>query len=437
MARGGLGTFYALVATQALSSFGSRISSLAIGIWVFQQSGAATPLTLVAFFTMLPTILGAGFAGALVDRFDRRLVMVIADAGQAFGTILLLFSFMSGAFALWHLYVIALLQAIFATAQFPAFQASISMLASDSHRDRANAVAQMIGPAAGIIAPALAGLVYVTVGVVGAIVLDLTTFLVAAFIVLNLRIPRPARTLDGRALEASLVSQAFDGFRYLAARPALLAFEIYGTAINCLLGGAIALLTPYILARTDSETALGLVFSAQNCGAIVGSIAAAAMPRRGLRIHGMMIGVMVACVFFALCGLARDAWTLALCLFFFMGSLPFMNVPFMSIMQAKIAPDVQGRVFAAMAQISGFAMPLAVLAAGPLADRVFEPAVATPDWHWLAPAFGAEAGAGMGLLFAVSGILGLLLSLGVYLAPRIRRIEVDLPDHVPKVAEAS
>jgi DHA3 family macrolide efflux protein-like MFS transporter len=436
MVRDRLKTYYTLAATQALSSLGSRISSLAIGIWIFQQTGRATPLTLVAVFAVLPSVLGGGFAGALADRFDRRLVMVCADAGQAVGTILLLVSFSSGAFQLWHLYVIAVSQAVFATAQTPAFQATIAMLTVDAHRDRANAIVQMIGPAAGVLAPALAGLIYAASGVAGAIAVDLATFLVAVVVVLNLRIPIPAPTAEGAALRAPLWRQAFDGVRYLAARPTLFAFGLYATAFNFIVSVASVLLTPYLLARTGSETALGFVFAALNGGAIAGSIAAAAAPRRGLRIHGMMAGVSAASVFLAISGVAREPWSLAASLFCFAAALPFLNVPYMSIMQAKIAPDVQGRVFAAMGQLGSLTAPIAFLAAGPLADRVFEPAVARAGWSGLAPFFGAEPGAGMGLIVALSGILSLLLSIAVYFGSPIRRIETSLPDYVPETADA-
>jgi len=435
MARDTIRTYYALAATQAFSALGSRISGLAIGIWIFQQTGHATPLTLVAFFALLPSVLGGGLAGAVADRFDRRLVMVCADAGQAVGTVLLVISFSSGAFQLWHLYALAVSQAAFGTVQTPAFQATISMLTVDAQRDRANAIVQMIGPTAGIVAPAIAGLVYAAAGVVGAVVIDLATFLVAVVVVLNLRIPIPAATKEGAALRASVWRQAFDGLRYLAARPTLFGFGLYATAFNCIVGVATVLLTPYVLARTGSGTALGVVLAALNGGAIVGSILAGAAPRRGLRIHGMMAGVSAASVFLAISGIAREPWSLGASLFFFTGAISFTSVPYMSIMQAKIAPDVQGRVFAAMGQLSSLTIPIAFLAAGPLADRVFEPAVARADWNRLAPLFGAEPGAGMGLLLALSGVLSLMLSVVAYFASPIRRIETSLPDYVPETTD--
>ena len=131
-------TFYTLILTQTFSLIGSSISSLAIGIWVFNRTGNATPLTLVSFFAVIPKVLASGLAGVLADRWDRRYVMALADAGQAMGTLLLLAGFATGTFQFWHLYLVTLLSAIFGVFQQPAFQASLTMLIPDAQRDRAN-----------------------------------------------------------------------------------------------------------------------------------------------------------------------------------------------------------------------------------------------------------------------------------------------------------
>lgn len=140
-------TFYTLILSQAFSMIGSRISGLAISMWVFGQTGDATPLTLVAFFQILPTVLASTLSGLLADRWNRRYVMALADAGQAVGTVLLLISFLSGNFQLWHLYAVSLFQSLFGVFQGPAFQASVTLLVPDDQRDRANAIQQISGPA--------------------------------------------------------------------------------------------------------------------------------------------------------------------------------------------------------------------------------------------------------------------------------------------------
>jgi MFS transporter, DHA3 family, macrolide efflux protein len=425
-------TFYTLILTQVFSLIGSRISGLAISIWVFKQTGDATPLALVSFFFILPQIIASGFAGALADRWDRRYVMMLSDAGQALGTVLLLISFSSGGFQLWHLYVVTFLSSIFGVFQGPAFQASVTMLVPDEKRDSANAIQQVTGPIAGIIAPALAGVIYALVGVVGSIVVDLATFVIAVAVVFYVRIPRPEQTAEGRAMKGSLGKEMFDGFRYLWSRQPLFWMMIYSTFVNFLVGGIMALETPYILARTGSETTLGILLGVMNLGALAGGIIMSMWGGTRPRIHTILPTILIAGVALAVAGAAQSPLLLGIALFMFLFPLPMSNAAAMSMLQAKVAPDLQGRVFAAIGQMAMFMLPFAFLLVGPLADNVFEPAVAQPGWQVVAPLVGDSAGAGIGLIFVIGGILTAVLSLVVYLIPAVRRIETTLPDYIPQ-----
>lgn len=336
-------TFYTLILTQVFSLIGSQISGLAISIWVYNQTGSATPLALVSFFFIIPQVVAASFSGVLADRWDRRYVMMLSDAGQAFGTLLLLISFASGSFELWHLYAVTFIQSVFGVFQGPAFQASVTMLVPDDKRDSANAIQQMTGPIAGIIAPATAGIIYALVGVTGAIVIDLVTFLVAVLVVYLVRIPRPEQTSEGRALNGMIWKQMFDGFRYLWQRQTLFWLLVFNSLINFLLGGVITLQTPYILARTGDEATLGLLLGAFNLGALAGGIIMGVWGGTRPRIHTILPAVILSSVFLGLAGAAQTPLALGVTFFMFMFALPFANASSMSMLQAKIAPDVQGR----------------------------------------------------------------------------------------------
>lgn len=427
--RARVATYYALVVTGAVSLIGSQISEYAVSIAVFRATGHATPLALVAFFASAPAILLGGVSGALADRFDRRGIMLIANLGFTVVNGLLLLSFASGAFRLWHLYALTLGASLFTSLAGPAFQASVAMLVPDSQRDRANALSQMTGAAAGVIAPALAGILYALVGVIGAIGIDIATFIAAIVVLAVVRIPRPAESAEGRAMRSALWRQVFDGFRYLAARPVLLGFCGYVSMVNFLANGALVLLTPYVLARIGSAQLFGVVLAVMNVGGIAGSLIISAGGRIGSRMNTVMLAIVAAGLFIGLAGVARDAPTLGAALFLLLFVLAFANAPFWSIMQAKIAPDLQGRVFAAYLQVAMLLAPLASLVAGPLADRVFEPARRQPVWRGVGWLVGVGPGAGMGMMFVVAGSVILALSLAVYAIPAVRRLEADLPDH--------
>lgn len=424
-----LRTFYTLILTQVFSLIGSQISGFAISIWVYQQTGDATPLALVSFFFIVPQVLAAGLSGVLADRWDRRYVMMLADTGQAVGTVLLLISFASGQFQLWHLYAVTFLQSLFNIFQGPSFQASVTMLVPDEQRDRANAMQQVTNPLAGIIAPAIAGMLYPVVGVIGAIAIDLITFLVAVSVVFYIRIPRPPQTTEGQALVGSVWRSMFDGFRYLWQRQTLFWLMVFNSLINFLVGGIIVLQTPYILSRTGSETTLGILLGIVNFGALAGGIFMGVWGGTRPRIHAIMWAVILFSLFLGLAGMAQTPVTLGITFFLFMFGLPVANASAMSMLQAKVAPDVQGRVFAALTQMSMVLLPIAYLLVGPLADNVFEPAVGQAGWEWVAPLVGDGPGAGIGLMLLICGFGNAFLSFLVYLIPAIRRIEADLPDY--------
>jgi DHA3 family macrolide efflux protein-like MFS transporter len=426
-----LRTFYILIITQTFSLIGSRMTGLALGIYVFNQTGQATPLALVALFSFLPQVVAGGIAGALADRWDRRYVMVLSDVGQALGTVILLVSFLTESFSVELLYLVTLIEAIFGTFQGPAFQASVTMLIPDDQRDRANAIQQLTSPAAGLIAPALAGALYALVGVSGVIGFDLFTFTVAVVVVLFLRIPRPAQTEIGRAMQGSIWREAFGGLQFLWRWRTLFWVNLQIVLVNFFFAGSTVVITPYLLARTGSEAALGTVLSVLNAGMIVGGVIMGVWGGTKPRIHTILPGIAIAACFLILLGAGQTALMLAFAGFFMMLPPPMINAAVLSLMQAKVPPDIQGRVFAAMGQMATFLIPLAYLLVGPLADQVFEPAVGKAGWERVAPLVGNSAGAGMGLMMVIAGIILVTTTTAVYLIPRVRHLEAELPDYTP------
>ncbi len=432
-----LRTFYTLILTQTFSLIGSEMTSFAVGIWVFNDTGNATPLALAAFFATLPRLVASSVAGVMADRWDRRYVMVLADAGQAVGTLLLMISFMTGHFELWHLYVVAAIQAAFGMFQGPAFQASVTMLVPDEKRDRANAMQQLRGPAAGIIAPALAGLLFAVVDAPGVMAIDLFTFLVAITVVALIHIPRPEQTDEGRAMRGTIWQEALVGFRFLWARRPLFVLVFCATLVNFFFNAVGVLFTPYVLSITGSEATLGMLLSVMSGGAIVGGVIMGIWGGTHPRVHTILPGIVVVGGFFALFGVTRSPLAMGIALVGLMLPLPIVNAAFSSVLQVKTPPDVQGRVFAAVTQLAMLFSPISYLLAGPLADKVFEPAVGGAGWDVVAPLVGTHAGAGIGLMAVVAGVMVVFTGLVFYAMPSMRRMEATLPDYRPVPAVES
>lgn len=430
MATRSLRTFYLLILTQTLSIIGSNMTSFAVGIQIYRDTSEATPLAMVGFFSVIPMILAAGAAGVLADRWDRRYVMAISDSGQALGTLLLLISFASGAFRLWHLYIITLLQSTFYIFQRPAFSASITMLIPDKHRDRANAIQQITGPTGRLIAPIFAGFLYALVGLAGVLLIDLATFVLAIVVVLAVQIPRPKRTEEAQTLEGNRWQQATIGLRYLISKKPIFLLVLYTTIPNFLVNGALILNTPYLLSLNNSEKLLGILTAALGAGNVVGGLIMGVWGGTRPRIHTILPSNVLLALFLAIYGLVRTPLSLGIVLFLTLFWLPFANAAYMSILQIKIPADLQGRVMAALLQVSLIITPLAYLVYGPLADRVFEPAVGGSWWHWVEPIVGGNPGSGMGLMIFASGILMIIAGIVAYILPSIRNLEASLPNYV-------
>lgn len=424
-----LRTFYALLATQVISLIGSRMTGVAIGIQIFQDTGQSSPLLLAAFFAELPGMAGGSLTGLLADRWDRRRVIMLGDAGQALGTCLLLASFAGGVFELWHLYAVMLLQGIFATIQSPASQASITMLVPENHRDRANGLSEMGFPLAGVVAPLLAGTLYALVGVTGVMVVDLLTFLVAFTVVARITIPRPAASEDAEALGGSLWRDLSGGWRYLAGRRALLIMVLYLSFVFFLLNGPLELAIPYLISRTGSESTAGALMSLMSLGALAGAGAVAVAGRVGDRMRVILLGYLMVGVMLVAYGMAYHPVALGVILFVLFFPLPLAGALFTSLLQAKTPPDLQGRVFALTGQFFTLTTPFSFVLTGWLVDRVLEPAVGGPGWSHIAPLVGSEAGAGMGLLLVLTGALVLAATLLIAANPAIRHLERDLPGY--------
>jgi DHA3 family macrolide efflux protein-like MFS transporter len=415
----------------------------ALTIWAYEITGQATALALISFFSFGPAVLLSPVAGAMVDRWNRKLVMALSDLAAGLGTVVVLILYLTGHLQIWHLYVVGLLAGAFQAFQYPAYAAAITTMLSKEQYVRASGMVELAESASGIFAPLLAGVLLGIIGVSGIMTIDVVTFLFALGALLLVHIPQPAVTPEGRASRGTLWKEAGYGFRYIARRPSLLALQLLFAAGNLVDYMGFVLIAPMILACTgNNEIMLGSVQTAGAVGGFFGGFLLSVWggPRR--RIHGVLVGWGLASLAMLLMGLghrmtagvvgAAQALTLWLCASFaYTFFEPIVNGSDQAIWQVKVAPDVQGRVFATQLLISHVTMPLAMLVAGPLADRIFEPAMMPGGplagmFGWLV---GVGQGAGMALMIFVSGVLGLAIPAIGYASERVRNVEHLLPDY--------
>ena len=417
---------------QIISVLATNMTGFGLTIWVFEKTGSATALGLMQVFFITPFLIISPFAGVMVDRHNRKLMMMISDliAGSATIAILLLQAF--GALQVWHLYAAAIFQGLGNAFQWPAYSAAISTMIPKEKYGRANGMMSLIEMGPGVLAPMLAGALLPIIGFTGILSIDVATFVLAVLVLFFVHIPQPPRTAEGEQAQGNIFKEAAFGFRYIFERPSLLGLQLVFFFGNLCMGIAFTVLAPMILLRTGNDSvSLGLVQSAGAIGGVVGGIAMSAWGGFKRKVHGVLGGWIVCSFFFALMGVGTlvPFWvaTNALSALF----VPIINGSNQAIWQTKVAPDVQGRVFSARTLIAWLTNPISPLIAGTLADYALEPAMRSPSG--LSSAFGwliaPGPGAGMGLLIFFSCLGGILAGLAGYLIHPIREAEDILPDH--------
>lgn len=429
----GLFAFSIVAFGQAISLVGTGMTGFATVIWAWQETGQATVLALTGFFAFGPVVLVSPFAGALVDRWNRKLVMILSDLAAGLSTIILLILFSTDQLQIWHLYVLNAFAGIFQAFQWPAYSAAISTMVPKEHYGRANGMLELARSASGILAPILAGALIGFVGLTWIFVIDIITFLFAIGSILIIHVPQPKISAAGLESRGSLWKEAGYGFKYILARPSLFWLQMVFFFINLTATFGFTVLAAMILARTnDNATALGTVQSAGAIGGVIGGVLLTTWGGPRKRIHGVLGGMILISIFSTiLMGLGQKIPVWAVASFMGAAIIPILNGSNQAIWQAKVAPDLQGRVFSVRRLIAQITAPVAMLLAGPLADFVFEPAM-SPEGV-LAPIFGnlvgTSPGSGMALMFLISGTLGVFVGCAGYATPIVREVEVLLPDH--------
>ncbi|MCJ7551898.1 MAG: MFS transporter [Anaerolineae bacterium] len=424
-------TFITVWAGQLVSTLGSALTTFAVGVWVYETTGSATQFSITLLASSIASVGLAPLAGVIADRWDRRLVMILSDTGAALSSVFVLAMLLTGNLKVWHIYLTAFSNSACRSFQWPAYAATTSLLIPKEHLGRASGIAQ-IGHAVGqLAAPAIAGALFVTSGLRTILVIDVATYLVALATLVAVRFPKPVATEEGQRIESSIWKEALFGWTYIRQRAGLLGLLVTYAFLNLFLCITLALYTPLILGITTPDI-LGYLNSVGGLGMLVGTLLMSAWGGPKRRILGIYAGETVIGITTLLLGLPLSVPLMAMSRFFSLMAMPVSGGCNHAIWQSKVRPDIQGRVFATQGMIIDAGVPLAYLVAGPLAERVFGPGMAAggPLVRLFGPLVGVGPGRGIGLIFVIAGALNVLISLAVLVYPRIRRVELELPDAV-------
>lgn len=423
---------------QFVSIIGSSMTRFGLTIWAWEVTGKATALALVGFFSLVPMLAISPFAGAVVDRWSRKKLMILGDLAAGLSTVFLLALYSLGRMEIWHIYLVAVIIGTGEAFQRPAYMAAISTMIPKKHYGRAQGMVGMVGSATGIISPVAAGALLGFIGISGIMSIDIATFLFAISMLLIVRIPQPVESGEGRQAKGSMWRESMFGFRFLLKRKPLLYLLMSYAVLNLVLTFAFSIQSPMILARTDTNRmVLATVQTFFGLGGVAGGAVMSIWGGPKKRIRGVFLSVIGAMLLGpTLLGLGTSLPFWAAGAFFVVFFAQFASASSSVVWQTKVPHDVQGRVFAYRGMIASIASPVGMILAGTLADYVFEPMMQAGNWG--AEVFGrfvgTGTGAGMGLMMILAGVVGVILGLSGFIVPSIRNLETLIPDCDPEPA---
>ena len=423
---------------QNISEIGTQLTAFVLGVWVYRETNSVTLFALISFVATFPGALFLPLIGALVDRWDRRRIIILSDCCAGLVTLATFLLVLAGQLQVWHVYIIVGLYAFFSAFQGPAFAASITLLVPKEQYVRANGMVQAGLAVAQILSPMLAGVLIGLIGIEGVIAIDFATFLFAITILLIVRFPKVQTSPDGKQAKGSLWQESMYGWKYITTRPGLLGLLLFLAFVNFSMRMVIVLLTPLVLGFTSAAT-LGTILSISGVGLLCGGVLVSVWKGPVRKIHWIFGSVLAQALLLFLGGFQPNVPLVAAAAFLFMFCSPLALSASQAIWQSKVAPDVQGRVFAFRRMISTSSIPIAYLIAGPVADYIFEPLMASdgPLAPSLGQLIGTGTGRGIGLLFIVLGLLTVLVTMVFYLNPRVRLVEEELPDVIQEQERAA
>lgn len=434
--RQGWATFITLWFGQVVSLFGSQMTSFAVGVWLFEITQSATNFALVMLFTIIPGLIIQPFAGVLIDRWPRKTILIAADTFAAITSIGLLLIVRSGSLTPWHIYALAAASSLFGAFQGPAYTATTSLLLPKDSYQRAAALNMLGGALSRIAAPILAGVLYLAIGFEGVVVIDLATFVFAVVTTSLLALPNPPIDPDRKITPRAFLQDARMALQYMRSHRGLIALIALFAGANFFQGIVLSILTPMVLSFTTAEV-LGRIITTAGIGMLISGVAIEITGGPKRKIPAILAGNTVASIALVLAGLKPNAVLVAISGFIFLGTDPVVLGSASAFWQTKTPPEMQGRVFSLQRLIEWSTLAPAFLLAGPVADNIFNPLLAPQGAladTLIRQIFGTGPSRGIGLMFAVAGVLSLLLTAAAALYRPLLRVESELPD-ADQVAE--
>ncbi|NLG96587.1 MAG: MFS transporter [Chloroflexi bacterium] len=408
--------FFTVWAGQSLSLIGSHLIHFAIAWWLTQETGSAAVLVSVSLFAVVPEVVLGPFIGALVDRWNRRRIMILADTVIALFTLWLAVMFMTGRFEIWYLYVVTLIRSILGVFHYTAMTASTSLMVPKDQLGRVAGMNQTLAGILSIATPPLGALLLGILPLWGIMFIDVATAAVAVFTLLIVQIPQPEVSAEEAArvvTPRTVLVDVREGLRYVWSYKGMVIVLGMAAMINLLLSPT-GTLTPLLITNhfDGGVWHLGAFESSFGFGFIAGGLILSAWGGFNRKILTSMFSLLLMGAAILIVGITpAGLFWLALAGNALTGVLnPLVNGPLFAMLQERIPPEKQGRVFTLVRSLSGLMTPIGLALAAPVADNL-----GVQVWWW------------------IGGAVTILMAVFALMTPAVMNIEADM-DRVQKAA---
>jgi DHA3 family macrolide efflux protein-like MFS transporter len=405
---------------QAVSLLGSSLVQFALVWYLTDKTGSATVLAMATLVALLPQVFLGPFSGAVVDRLNRKTVMIVSDSLVALTTLGLMASFMLGSIQVWHIYLAMFLRSLFGTFQMPAMSASTTLMVPPEQYSRLSGVNQALYGVLNIISPPLGAALLAAFEINAVLMVDIVTATLAigllAFLV---KVPQPKRADANQAITPKqVIADVRYGLKYAFTWKGLFALLIMAALANMVASPAFTLLPLHVKTHFGRGVEdVAIMESAFGIGVVIGGVLLGVWGGFKRKMATVLMGLLGMGAFFLAIGvIPAGGFMVAV---FMMGLSGLMNAmangPLGALMQAKVPPEMQGRVFTVMNSLATGAMPLGMLMAGPLAN-----ALGTSAW------------------FVIAGVTTLITGVIAYVMKEVYTLDDQLPGGAlqPAVVEA-
>ena len=405
--------FFTIWTGQAISQLGSRAAGFAVVWWLTQTTGSATVLTLSTMMFFLAQVFLGPAAGALIDRWNRRVVMIVADIVVALTTAWLATLFWQESIQVWHVLLANFLSAVGGMVQFTSMTASTSLMVPEKHLGRVQGANQALSGLLSIGGPALGALFLAFIPLHQILGVDVATAVFAILPLLWIAIPQPKATTASETEQderTSIWAEMKIGAQYIWAWPGLRLIVFFAAIFNFIFNPTLSLLPLLITDHFHGQaTHLAGLEAAFGIGIIIGGTVLGVWGGFQRRIWTILLGALGSSSAFLVVGMApATAFWLAWGGMFLMGSMnALINGPFFALLQARIAPELQGRVFSIVMSAVQIITVFGFLIVGPLTDQI-----------------------GVRTWFIVGGVAAILLSIGISFVPAIINLEANQDDTI-------